>query len=66
MSNSEACLYNTARRLRYMRRNDPNKQAREAYEIALKILIDEFCATGAYHELFYGKDDNYLSNDPGY
>jgi hypothetical protein len=63
--NASACLANTARRLRHLRRF-PNPFSYQAhseqirlgmaygYEYALRVLIDEFGADENFHSLFYG------------
>lgn len=69
--NVHACLSNTARRLRYLRRfpqpysyQANNEQIQlgmaYAYEYALRVLIDEFGVVDEFHELFYGAQSEQL------
>ena len=53
--NGNACLYLTAKRLRYMRRSAESLPVAVAYEQALRILLDEHLVGSAdWHALFYG------------
>lgn len=69
--NFHACLFNAARRLRYLRRfpqpytyqanNDSIRLGMAyAYEYALRVLIDEFGAVDEFGALFYGADSEQL------
>jgi hypothetical protein len=71
--NPTAALALTARRLRYLRRfpqpytyQASSEQIRlgmaQAYEYALRVLIDEFGADEQFHALFYGP----IEEDPDF
>ena len=53
--NMQACLHTTARRLRSYRRFADSARESVAYEMALRVLLDEFFIEGdQWHALMYG------------
>lgn len=62
---NDACLRNLCRRLRWLRDNPPEPAhiiytdrekglITNAYDYALRVVIDEMGATNRFHELFHG------------